>query len=164
MLRGKVADVAPGTSSIFQESLSKVGGSTKKSTETSSDDGTVDTVDGVPKVDSTCLPAAAFASLYGASSAGMGTIDGLSTTDKSGSPSKSFLSESVVFDSTVSSIFPVDSRVIQGFELSDMVYPISDVDGLFEEIMSLRITPDCGNCELSVCVGGSGRCTSACCS
>ena len=47
----------PGTSSIFQESRSNVGGSIIKSTETSSDDATVDTVDGVPNADtgSLCL-------------------------------------------------------------------------------------------------------------
>lgn len=138
MLRWNVdADVAPGTSSIFQESLSKVGGSTKKSTDTSSDEGTVDTVDGVPKADSVCLPAAAFSSLYGVSSVGMGSMDGLSTTARSCSPSNAFRSESLVDGSTLSSILPVDSRVIQGFELSDTVYPISNVvGGLLDEVLS----------------------------
>ncbi len=41
-------EAVPGTSSIFQDSLSKAGGSNIKSTDTSSDDATVD---GVPNAD-----------------------------------------------------------------------------------------------------------------
>lgn len=51
--RGVVGtEAVPGTSSIFQESLSKVGGSNTKSTDTSSDDATVD---GVPNADAGSL-------------------------------------------------------------------------------------------------------------
>jgi len=131
VLQGKSVTVEPaGVSSISKDSLSKVSGSTKPSTEASSVEEAVDTVVGVPNAENGSLPLVAFCSVLAANSTGIGWIEGLAVVIAANaaerpSSSRSFPSEFLAVDSIVLSILTEASCIVHGLELSELVYPIA---------------------------------------
>lgn len=131
------------TSSPIQGCFSTAGGSNKKSTETSSHEGTVETVDGVPKVELGSLPLVDSLPLFVKPGKSCSSTGGIGDDDSSPSTSKSFPSDSLDAISTFSfSILTVESCAFHGLKVFVTVYPMSELNSFEFDVFV------CANCNV----------------